>query len=272
MRLRLVLITLLAATLLAPAGSAMASHGQVTSFEAPRDFLDPAMRATAFNDISSFGVHSMRVVMYWQRRRSVGESRVKPSSTCPTRRPTTGAATSRCSTRPRRAAGRVLLTLTGPVPRWATNGARDQVTRPSPNEFRLFRWPPRRRFGGEVRPGRSGTSPTTRSSCARSSPTAPPRRRRSTAASTSRRCAGCSAGRGDDAVLLGETAPRGTGNVVAPLTFLRGMLCLDATTTSAGSARKLPTDRLRAPRLHDAPGPVFCRRRPQRRDDRRAAA
>ena len=29
----------------------------------------------------------------------------------------------------------VLLTVSGPVPRWATNGARDNVTRPSPTEF-----------------------------------------------------------------------------------------------------------------------------------------
>ena len=29
-------------------------------------------------------------------------------------------------------------------------------------------------------------------------------------------------------VLLGETSPRGTGKVVAPLTFLRGVLCLDS--------------------------------------------
>ena len=35
------------------------------------------------------------------------------------------------------------------------------------------------------------------------------------------------AGRGADPTLFGELAPRGTGSVVAPLTFLRGMLCLD---------------------------------------------
>jgi hypothetical protein len=65
-RPRLALITLLFAALLAPAGPAMASHDQVTSFEAPRDFLDPSMRETAFNDVASFGVHSIRLVMYWR--------------------------------------------------------------------------------------------------------------------------------------------------------------------------------------------------------------
>ena len=32
----------------------------------------------------------------------------------------------------------LLLTVSGPVPRWATNGARDTVTRPSPAEFQKF--------------------------------------------------------------------------------------------------------------------------------------
>ena len=32
----------------------------------------------------------------------------------------------------------LLLTVSGPVPRWATNGARDTLTRPSPTEFQKF--------------------------------------------------------------------------------------------------------------------------------------
>ena len=42
------------------------------------------------------------------------------------------------------------LTVSGPVPRWATNGARDNVTRPSPNEFRMFMTALATHFGGEV--------------------------------------------------------------------------------------------------------------------------
>src|SRR5690349_22657997 len=107
----------------------MASHGQVTSFEAPRDFLDPVMRATAFNDIASFGVHSIRVVMYWRDVAPAAKSRVKPNfdATDPSAydwsryQPVLDEARAR--------GWNVLLTLSGPVPRWATNGARDQVTR-----------------------------------------------------------------------------------------------------------------------------------------------
>ncbi len=41
-------------------------------------------------------------------------------------------------------------------------------------------------------------------------------------------------------MLVGETAPRGTGKVVAPLTFLRGVLCLDSHYRARGKCRSLP--------------------------------
>ena len=138
MRRLSLLITVLVVALLAPAGSAVASHGQVTSFEAPRDLLDPASREGAFNDIASFGVHSLRLVMYWRDVAPAASSRVKPKfdATDPSAydwsryQPVLDEAKAR--------GWNVLLTLSGPVPRWATNGARDTVTRPSPNEFRMF--------------------------------------------------------------------------------------------------------------------------------------
>ena len=45
-----------------------------------------------------------------------------------------------------------------------------------------------------------------------------------------------------DRVLMGETAPRGNSNVVHPLRFLRGSLCLSAAIASAaGAASSRPT-------------------------------
>ncbi len=91
---------------------------------------------------------------------------------------------------------------------------------------------------------RSGTSPTTRPSCCRSgTPTARPPRRASTAVSTRPATTVCRpAGIAHPRVLFGETAPTGYDNVnvrregsrallhdVAPLAFLRGALCLNAT-------------------------------------------
>ena len=45
---------------------------------------------------------------------------------------------------------RILLTVTGPVPRWATNGAKNDVDRPSPNEFQMFMQAVGRRYGDRV--------------------------------------------------------------------------------------------------------------------------
>ena len=95
------------------------------------------------------------------------------TSTRPTRtptRPARGRAWTGCSTPRRRAGSRVQLTLTGPVPRWATKGKRDNVTQPEHEGvpgLRHRRRPPLRRPRSAC--GRSGTSPTTRSSCSRSS-------------------------------------------------------------------------------------------------------
>ena len=85
----------------------------------------------------------------------------------------------------------VLLTLSGPVPRWATNGARNTVTRPRPKEFALFVTA----GGAPLRRPRVDVVDLERAQpSAVPAPAvhgAPPRRRRrgSTAASTSPRCA-----------------------------------------------------------------------------------
>ena len=156
----------------------------------------------------------------------------------------------------RRAGWNVLLTVSGPVPRWATNGAKDNVTRPSPKEFQTFVHAVGRHFGTKV---------DTWSDLERAQPAAVPaaavlgrthtplspriyrklflaaqrglRRRRPR---RTRRCC------------IGETSPRGTGKVVAPLTFLRGVLCLDSKYhKTSTSCAKLHARRLRPPRLHD---------------------
>jgi hypothetical protein len=240
-RPRLALITLLFAALLAPAGSAMASHGQVTSFEAPRDFLDPSMRDTAFNDVASFGVHSIRLVMYWRDVAPAAKSRVKPNvdATDPSAydwsryQPVLDEAKAR--------GWSVLLTLSGPVPRWATNGARDQVTRPSPNEFRMFVMAVAKHFGDEVTTYSIWNEPNhpqflKPQFSSRHRPLSP-RLYRNLYFAAMR---GFGAVGSKTPVLVGETAPRGTGSVVAPLTFLRGVLCLDSHYRARGKCKALP--------------------------------
>jgi hypothetical protein len=240
-RLRLALITLLVAVLLAPAGSAWASHGQVTSFEAPRDLLDPAARDGAFNDIASFGVHSIRLVLYWHDVAPAASSRVKPKfdATDPSAydwsryQPVLDEARAR--------GWNVLLTLSGPVPRWATNGARDTVTRPSPNEFRMFVIAVARHFGDEVTTYSIWNEPNhpdflRPQFSARHRPLSPKLYRSLYFAAVR----GFADAGSKKPVLVGETAPRGTGKVVAPLTFLRGVLCLNGRYHRRGHCAKLP--------------------------------
>ena len=240
MRFRLGLIMLLVAALLAPAGSAWASHGQVTSFEAPRDFLDPAARETAFNDVASFGVHSIRLVMYWRDVAPSARSRVKPTfdAADPSAynwsryQPVLDAAKAR--------GWNVLLTLSGPVPRWATNGARNQVTRPSPNEFRMFVMAAARHFGDDVTTYSIWNEPNHPDFLGpqflHHKPASPKLYRNLYFAAIR----GFTAIGSTKPVLVGETAPRGTGKVVAPLTFLRGVLCLNSRYHAVGRCKQLP--------------------------------
>ena len=76
------------------------------------------------------------------------------------------------------------------------------------------------------------------------------------------------------ACCMGETSPRGTGKVVAPLTFLRGVLCLDSkyhkTQHELREAAAPPATPITPTRRGQ--GPFFKPAAAQRRDDRRALA
>jgi hypothetical protein len=228
MRRPAILLAMLCAALVA-AAPAHASHAQTMTFEAPRDLKDPATREQAFNDIAALGVRSMRLVLYWHDVAPDPDSRIKPKfdETSP----------SSYNWGPydavvdgiKQRGWNLLLTVSGPVPRWATNGARDTLTRPSPSEFGKFVRAVAAHYGSKVdtwsiwnepnqpqflmpqyAPSRTPLSPTIY-------------RNLYLAAQRGLRDAGLANAR----VLLGETSPRGTGKVVAPLTFLRGVLCLD---------------------------------------------
>jgi hypothetical protein len=260
------LILALCALVVAALPSAVnASADQSLTFEAPVDLANPATRTQAFDEISSFGVKSLRIVLLWQNVAPAASSRVKPSFDA------TDPANYDWSAYDAQVDGAVargwsvLLTVSGPVPRWATNGARDNLTRPKPKEFQQFVSAAARHYGTKVARWSIWNEPNQpqfllpRHSAVKHTPLSPRIYRNLFLAAQHGLRAG---GLPDAQVLIGETSPRGTGAVVAPLTFLRGMLCLDSTYRKVGTCAKLHAAGYAHHAYTTASGPLFKPKQP----------
>jgi hypothetical protein len=222
-------LTILLCLLLLPCSSASASKNQALTFEAPRDLLNPVTRPAALNELQSLGVRSLRVILRW--------SDVAPgpnASQMPSFEPTDPKnyvwgeydelmAAAKARNWP------VLLTVSGPVPKWATKAKLDNVTRPSSTAFAAFMTAVGRKYGEQVNLWAIWNEPNQpqflRPQYARGGRATSPLIYRSLYLAGQRGLR--KAGQGSDTVLLGETSPRGNSRVVRPLAFLRGVLCLD---------------------------------------------
>jgi hypothetical protein len=246
-------------------GSAHASADQSMTFEAPVDLANPATRTQAFDEISSFGVKSVRIVLLWQNVAPASSERVKPAfdATDPTKYdwsaydPQVDGAVAR--------GWKVLLTVSGPVPKWATNGAKDNRTRPKPKEFQAFTTAAARHFGAKVTRWSVWNEPNQpqfllpQYSAVKHTPLSPRIYRNLFLAAQRGLAAG---GLPNAQVLIAETSPRGTGSVVAPLTFLRGMLCLDSQYRKQGNCAKLKATGYAHHAYTTAAGPLFKPKEP----------
>jgi hypothetical protein len=258
----LVLCALVAA--LVPA-AARASRSQSMTFEAPVDLANPATRTQAFDEISSFGVKSTRIVLLWQNVAPASTSRVKPDfdATNPAAYdwsaydPQVDGAIAR--------GWNVLLTVSGPVPRWATNGAKDNLTRPKPKEFQAFVTAAARHFGTKVARWSIWNEPNQpqfllpQYSAVKHTPLSPRVYRNLFFAAQRGFRAG---GLPNAQVLIGETSPRGTGHVVAPLTFLRGVFCLDSKYRKVGKCAEVHANGYAHHAYTTAQGPLFKPKQP----------
>src|SRR5687768_8635593 len=77
-RLRLLISLFLAAFAAVPAAAA-AKPGQAMTFEAPGELLDDARRDAALDDIASFGITRVRVLVYWDQFAPEPASRTRPA-------------------------------------------------------------------------------------------------------------------------------------------------------------------------------------------------
>jgi hypothetical protein len=261
---RILLLTALLCLVLT--ASATASTTQSLTFEAPRDLEDPSKRAAALTELDSLGVRSLRVIVQW--------ARVAPRPTQP-EKPSFDATNpasydwSHYDALMAAASARgwpVLVTISSPVPYWATKYKRDDVTRPDPAAFGDFVTAVGRKYGAQVNLWSIWNEPNQpqflRPQYAHGGkPQSPAIYRKLFQAAT----AGLErAGQGADTVLIAETSPRGHTRVVRPLTFLRGMLCLNAKYKKRSSCGMLEADGYAHHAYTTRQGPSFV---PPNKDD-----
>jgi hypothetical protein len=226
--------------------TARANPQQVMTFEAPTELLDDGTRDQTLDEIRSFGVDRIRQLVYWQSFAPSPNARRKPSfdATDPAAYPAgTWDHLDRLIAGAQGRGMSVQITLTGPVPKWATRDRKDHLTRPDPKEFQKFATAVGRRYGGVVSMWSIWNEPNQPQFLlpqyqgnARTSPglyralyQAAVKGIRSTPANR------------HDAILVGETSPRGNQHIVAPLAFLRGMLCLNASYHRTRNCGRLDT-------------------------------
>jgi hypothetical protein len=237
-----------------------ASSTEAVTFEGSRDLLEDATWQSTLDEIDALGARSLRVIIYWNDVAPDPDSAKRPSfdASDPTAYP--GFAKYDRLLEAAHARGmKVVLTLSGPVPKWATESRKDNLTRPRPIEFQRFATAVGKRYAQDVtwwaiwnepnhpdflKPQFSGKG---------HKPLSPGIYRQLFLAGWR----GLRASVGDPYLLMGETAPRGTSHVVAPLTFLRGALCLNSRYVKRRTCSNLPADGYAHHAYSTRQGPFF---------------
>jgi hypothetical protein len=260
-RIRTLLLTALTCAALAAVGTAPAgaSHTQVTFFEAPSDliYVTPAVRAKTLVKLQSFGVKALRVELAWADVAPGAKSAKRPKFDATNPASYNWGPYDPLLAEAQRLKWQVLLTVTSPVPKWATSTHKDQLTRPNTVQFREFMTAVGRHYGSEVSLFAIWNEanhpqfllPQFNS---RGAPESPRIYRGLFQAGYEGLQA---SGMARPKVLMGETAPVGFDSLsrsqmreegrrallhdVAPLAFLRGALCLDSKYRKTGTCEML---------------------------------
>ncbi|MBJ7332073.1 MAG: cellulase family glycosylhydrolase [Solirubrobacteraceae bacterium] len=270
MRRVLSCLSAVAVLTLLPTG-AQAASSQPTLFEAPRELLgdDAALRASTAREIRALGADWVRVILYWGTAAPDPERATKPAfdERDPAAYP--GLARYDAAIAAARAEGlKVLVTVSGPVPRWATSTKKDQRTRPNATLYGRFTEMLAKHYGAQVGAWSIWNEPN-HPQFLLPQITRKGKTREMTAAKLYRQLfqrgeAGLAAGGSRAPVLLGETAPRGTATAVAPLAFLRTTLCLDSRYRKRSSCGRLKADGYAHHAYTTRGGPFFT---PPSKDD-----
>jgi hypothetical protein len=227
-------------------GVASAAPGQAMVFEAPGELLDDGERDRTLDEIRALGVTRVRALVYWRNFAPDARSRRRPAGDL-TDPVTYGDQWGRLDRLFAAAAARgvgVQLTLTGPVPKWASRSRSSYLREPDPRLFEQFVQAVGTRYRDQVSVWSIWNEPNQPQfllpQYERGRRTSPRLYRRlfQAAGRALERT-----GNGDDTILIGETSPIGNERrVVEPLDFLRGTLCLDSRWRRARACGPLDAD------------------------------
>jgi hypothetical protein len=281
-RIRTLICTLALCLLCAGAGAApaaLASHHEAVYFEGSTVLLTPKTRERAVAQLQHLGVSALRVELYWVKVAPAAKSAKRPVFDATNPAGYSWGGYDWLLAKAHELHWQVLLTVTGPVPKWATSTRRDSVTRPDPQQFRQFMTAVGRHYGSLVALYSIWNEPNHPAFLrpqfnANGTPASP----RIYRALYQEGYAGLQdAGLSNPQVLLGETAPTGSDRVnvrregknallhdVAPLEFLRGALCLNTHYRKSSTCGPLPAAGYAHHAYTNAAGPSYV---PPERDD-----
>jgi hypothetical protein len=237
------------------AGPVQASTSQKLYFEGSSDLLEPATRPAALVQLQTLGVKALRVELNWYSVAPAPTSATKPSFEATNPGNYNWGQYDVLLAEAKRLGWQVLLTVTAPVPSWATANHRAPYTnRPDPLDFQEFMTAVARHYGSEVSLYSIWNEPNEPAYLMPQwSSSGKPVSGRIYRGLYQAGYAGLqAAGLTHPRVLFGETAPAGydTVNVrkekskallhpVAPLAFMREALCLNAKYKKSGTCGEL---------------------------------
>jgi len=260
---KLLVATGVAAAFFAAASTSEAKTSQFTLFEAPRELLstNDALREQTLGELQGMGVKWLRVVILW---RSVAPS--SGSSTAPAGFDGAGqegylwGPYDRAIGEARAHGMKVLVTISGPIPKWASANHTSYTYKPNATRFQKFVTAVGNRYRDQVdmwsiwnEPNHPGFLTPQYAGRPGHRYAYSPKLYRQLFYAGDRGLK--ASGNGSDTLLMGETEPRGTTKAVPPLQFLRGLLAPRGMFPADGYAHHAYTT---------AAGPTFV---PSNRDD-----
>jgi hypothetical protein len=235
----------LALALAAWPAAAFASHSQLVSFEAPPELLQSgdAVRVATLNELRSLGVTALRMTIWWQSVAPSPDARRRPAFDASDPGAYAWGAFGQLADAAHARGLKLLIAASGPVPRWASAGGRDHLTNPSAADYLQFMTAVARRFGSAATAISVWNEPNLVKFLApqfgaHGSLVSPGLYRSLFFAGVN----GLRAGGYRGPVLAGEMEPVGNSIAIAPMRFLRGVLCLDGSYRPVRRCSELPAD------------------------------